>query len=53
MKIKILAFNFIFLFVISAFCNGNTELVNTQELDLNNIDNVRITYSSVRVFIYM
>jgi DUF4097 and DUF4098 domain-containing protein YvlB len=37
----------------SAFCAGNTELVNTQEIELDNIFDVKIIYSSEKVSLFM
>jgi len=44
---------FMFLIAFSAFCNVNLELVNTQEIELDNIIQVNITYSSEKVSLFM
>jgi DUF4097 and DUF4098 domain-containing protein YvlB len=53
MKSSILGFFFIFFPALSVFCGGNTELVNTQEIDLNNIFDVKIIYSSENISLFM
>jgi DUF4097 and DUF4098 domain-containing protein YvlB len=42
-----------FFIVLSAFSNGNLELVNTQEIDLDNIIDVKVLYSSEKVSVFM
>jgi len=53
MKSITLSIFLVFSLALSAFCGGNLELVNTQEMRLDNINNVRIIYSSEKVSIYM
>ena len=53
MKISLFGFFFMFFLVVSAFCGGNMELVNTQEIDLDNIADVKISYSSEKVSLFM
>ena len=53
MKTSLFGFFFMFFFVVSAFCGGNMELVNTQEIDLDNIADVKISYSSEKVSLFM
>jgi len=43
----------IILPIMSVFSSGNLELVNTQEMELNNIDDIRISYSSEKVILLM
>lgn len=43
----------IFFTGLSAFCSGNLELVNTQEIKLDNITDININYSSERVSLFM
>jgi DUF4097 and DUF4098 domain-containing protein YvlB len=49
MKIVILSPFFMLCIALSAFCGGNFELVNTQEIELDGITDVKILYSSERV----
>jgi len=53
MKTIALSVFFIFTIALSAFCGGDLELVNTQEMKLDNIINVKILYSSERISVYM
>jgi DUF4097 and DUF4098 domain-containing protein YvlB len=53
MKTIILMVFFTFFVALSAFCSGNLELVNTQEIGLDNIIDVKVLYSSERVFLLM
>jgi len=53
MKTITLSVFFMFTLALSAFCGGNLELVNTQEMKLDNIINVKILFSSERVSVYM
>jgi DUF4097 and DUF4098 domain-containing protein YvlB len=52
MKTIVLAV-FMSFIALSAFCGGNFELVNTQEIELENIIDVKIVYSSERVSVFM
>jgi len=53
MKINYIVLFLIVFPVVSAFSNGNLELVNTQEIDLDNINDVKISYSSDTVSLLM
>jgi hypothetical protein len=44
---------FYFLLPVSAFCGGNLELVNTQEIGLDNIADIKISYSSENISLFM
>jgi len=53
MKTIILSVVFMFIFIFSAFCGGNMELVNSKEIDLNNINDVKIVSSSDKISFFM
>ena len=43
----------LFFLAFSAFCSGNLELVNNQVIELDNINDIKILYSSEKVSIFM
>jgi DUF4097 and DUF4098 domain-containing protein YvlB len=53
MKTIILTAFFTFFTALSAFCGGNLELVNTQEINLDGIIDVKILYSSENVSLFI
>ena len=53
MKTVVLSAFLMFFIALSVFCNGNLELVNTQKIELDNIMDVKILYSSERVSLFM
>jgi len=53
MKKPLLSAFFIYAISISAFGGGDLELVNTQEIELDNIIDVKILYSSEKVSVFM
>ena len=53
MKTGLFVFFFMFCSALSAFCGGKMELANTQEIDLDTIVDVKISYSSENVSLFM
>lgn len=52
MKKVVLTAIFILFTALSAFCGGDMKLVNTQEIELDNITDVKILYSSERISLF-